>query len=79
MDICKFFFFHNKLQTCNNYQVPFAWAVYIQNNADEFVRPGHEGLLFYKKGRRHHHNQQGRAHRGIQYVDVYLSTMELKE
>ena len=69
----KFFFFYNKLQTCNNYQVLFAWAVHIQNSAGEFVCPGHEMLLFYKKDQRRHHNQQGRAHQGIQYVVVYLS------
>ena len=67
----KFFFFHNKLQTCNNHQVPFACPVHIQNSAGECVHPVHAGLLFYKKGRRPRHNQQGRARQGIQYADVY--------
>lgn len=73
-DFYIFFFLYNKLQSCNNYQVLFASRARIQNNAGGCVHPVHEGPLFYKKDRRPHHNQRGRAHQGIQYAALYMST-----
>jgi len=43
----NFFFFHNKLRTYSNCQVPFAPAVHIESSAGECPHPAHEALLFY--------------------------------
>ena len=69
----RYFFFYNTLQRCNNDPAPFAFPAHIQNSAGECLRPAHEEPLFYKKGRKCHHSQQGRVRQGIQYVNVYLS------
>ena len=52
---------------------PVLFCQDCDNNAGGSLCPGCAMTLFYKTGQIHRHNQQGRAHQGKLYEDVYLS------